>query len=91
MIANVLKTYGVWAQEYSKNRNKTLVYNKGMISIMQRILSVLKTNHKATKDQKEEESFWLLIGLVINMRKLFSFDAASLKDKYSDETIQKRK
>lgn len=25
------------------------------------------------------------------MRKLFSFDATSLKDKYSDETIQKRK
>lgn len=60
---SILKAYSFWGIKFSQVRKMVLTYNKGMIGILQRLLTV-------TND--EEESFWILIGLVKSMSDVLS-------------------
>ena len=63
-IYQILKTYSIWATEFSRRRSKVMVYNSGMISILQRLLSFMS----------EDDAFWTLIGLTKGFKNVFNFE-----------------
>lgn len=48
----------------------SIVYNKGMLSIIQRVLSLMS----------EEDAFWTLVGMVKAFNNVYSFDFKGEKD-----------
>lgn len=63
-ILTILQIFTYWASKASFAENKVFTYNKGMIAILQRLLSIME----------EEDAFWVLIGLIKNMGNFLSFD-----------------
>lgn len=76
-ILSILKAFAIWANDYSPSKNKTVVYNKSMIPILCRFLdqaSQANPSSKSSDDSDEETAFWMLIGMIVNLRKMFTID-----------------
>lgn len=63
-LYQIMKVYDFWATEYYQRKSKVLFYNRGMLAIVQRFLTIMA----------EEEVFWMLIGIVKSFNKFWIFD-----------------
>lgn len=63
-MTNVFKTYGFFAKEFAHRRFKLMMYNDGMLSLCQRLLSLMT----------EEDAFWTIVGLAKAFNNVFVLD-----------------
>eukprot|EP00347_Sterkiella_histriomuscorum_P017570 403348829 len=67
---NIFKAFTLWGYEFCQRRQKIICYNKGMIAIVQRLLTIMN----------EEDAFWSLVGIVKAFNNLFIFDFKEPKE-----------
>lgn len=67
---SIFKSFTLWAYEFCQRRQKIVVYNKGMLTLVQRLLTIMS----------EEDAFWSLVGIIKAFNNLFIFDFKEPKD-----------
>ena len=60
----IFKVLGLWAHDFCQRRQKILVYNNGLVAIVQRLLTFMN----------EEDAFWTLVGMLKAFNNVFIHD-----------------